>query len=58
MGKESLTGPKFYSNMGFKRVTLYLPKGAYTKLVKLARREDRSLQKTIRRIVLDYAKKI
>ena len=54
MGKESISGAKFYRSVGYKSVTVHLPKNVHTTLVRLATKEDRSLQKTIRRILIDY----
>ncbi len=55
MGRESTSGTTFYANEGFKAVTVHLPLKTHRKLQKIARKEDRSLQKTIRRILVDYA---
>ena len=57
MGKESQAGTKFYASAGLKSITVHLPKAAHKKLVKLAKKEERSFQRTIRRILVDYAKK-
>lgn len=56
MGKESKAGTQFYASTGLKSVTVHLPKKIHQKLTNLAKKEDRSLQKTIRRILVDYAK--
>jgi len=55
MGKESKSGTKFYADVGLKAITIHLPIQTHKKLVQIARKEDRSLQKTIRRILVDYA---
>ena len=57
MGKESKKGTKFYSGVGLKGVTVHLPLKVHQKLMRIAKKTDRSLQKTIRRILIDYAKK-
>jgi predicted transcriptional regulator len=57
MGKESKAGTKFYASVGLKAVTVHLPPGVHKKLLKIAEEDDRSLQKTIRRILVEYAKK-
>lgn len=57
MGKESKAGTQFYASVGLKSVTVHLPKEAHKKLAGIAKREDRSLQKTIRRILIEYAEK-
>jgi len=57
MGKESETGTKFYASVGLKAITIHLPKGIHKKLVDIARNEDRSLQKTVRRILVEYARR-
>lgn len=56
MGKESKGGTQFYKDAGLKAVTVHLPKDAHVKLMALAKKEDRSLQRTIRRILVEYAK--
>jgi hypothetical protein len=57
MGKESKSGTTFYATSGLKAVTVHLPLKTHQKLMKIAKREDRSLQKTIRRILIEYAQK-
>lgn len=57
MGKESKAGTQFYTDAGLKSVTIHLPKTTHRELMKLARKEERSLQKTIRRVLVDYVKK-
>ena len=54
MGKESKAGTQFYANAGLKAVTIHLPKTIHKKLLLLAAKEDRSLQKSIRRILVEY----
>ncbi len=56
MGKESKAGTKFYASVGLKAVTVHLPPGVHKKLMKIAEADDRSLQKTIRRILVEYTK--
>ncbi len=55
MGKESKAGTKFYAGAGLKAVTVHLPMETHKKLAQIAKKEDRSLQRTIRRILIDYA---
>lgn len=55
VGKESKAGTKFYASVGLKSITVHLPKGVHKKLAEIAKRQDRSLQKTIRRILVDFA---
>ncbi len=57
VGKESKAGTKFYASVGLKSVTVHLPKDAHKKLAEIAKRQDLSLQKTIRRILVEYADK-
>jgi predicted HicB family RNase H-like nuclease len=57
MGKESKAGTQFYASTGLKSVTVHLPKQAHLKLAAIAKKQDRSLQKTIRRILVEYADK-
>jgi hypothetical protein len=57
MGKETKGGTTFYRSAGLKAVTVHLPAKAHKKLVEMAKKEDRSLQKTIRRILMDFASK-
>lgn len=57
MGKESKAGTQFYASAGLKSVTVHLPKAAHQKLAAIAKKQDRSLQKTIRRILVEYADK-
>lgn len=57
VGKESKAGTKFYASAGLKSITVHIPIGAHKKLTEIAQREDRSLQKTIRRILVEYANK-
>ncbi len=57
MGKESKGGTQFYKGAGLKAITVHLPKEAHLKLMGIAKKEDRSLQKTIRRILVEYAKR-
>jgi len=57
MGKESKAGTKFYASAGLKSITVHLPKATHKKLTELARKEDRSLQRSIRRILVEYAEK-
>ena len=56
MGKESKAGTKFYASVGLKAVTVHLPPEVHKKLTKIAKKEDRSLQRTIRRILIEYTK--
>jgi predicted transcriptional regulator len=56
MGKESKAGTKFYASVGLKAVTVHLPPEVHKKLAKIAKKEDRSLQRTIRRILIEYTK--
>lgn len=58
MGKESKAGTQFYASVGLKSVTIHLPRPTHKKLLKLAKKEDRSLQKTIRRILIDYTERL
>lgn len=58
MGQESKKGSEFYKSKGLKPVTLHLPIKAHKKLRELAKREERSLQVTARRILMDYLGKI
>jgi predicted transcriptional regulator len=57
MGKESVKGTQFYASRGLKSLTVYLPAAVLKKLADLAQRQDRSLQKTVRRIILEYVEK-
>lgn len=57
MGKESKAGTKFYASVGLKSVTVHLPKETHIRLTEIAKKQDRSLQKTIRRILVEYADK-
>ena len=57
MGKESKAGTTFYRGAGLKAVTVHLPVKVHKKLAEVAKKEERSLQKTIRRILIDYAEK-
>jgi predicted transcriptional regulator len=56
MGKESKSGTKFYASVGLKAITVHLPPEIHKKLLKIADEDDRSLQKTIRRILVEYTK--
>lgn len=56
MGKESKAGTKFYASVRLKAVTVHLPPEVHKKLMKIAKKEDRSLQRTIRRILIEYTK--
>jgi predicted CopG family antitoxin len=58
MGKEALSGPTYYSSKGLKRLTIHVPKTVYRKLVKQAKKEDRSLQKSLRRLLIDHSNKL
>lgn len=51
VGKESKKGHSFYVAAGMKQVTAYIPLPLYRKLKFLARREERSVQKTLVRII-------
>ena len=57
MGKVSKAGTEFYASVGLKAIIVHLPKGVHKKLVDIARNEDRSLQKTVRRILVEYARR-
>lgn len=57
MGKESKAGTKFYASVGLKSVTVHLPKETHEKLTGIAKKQDRSLQRTIRRILVEYAER-
>lgn len=57
MGKESRAGTTFYRTAGLKAVTVHLPIKVHKKLAAIAQKEERSLQKTIRRILVDYAER-
>jgi len=57
VGKESRAGTKFYASVGLKSVTVHLPKEIHLRLTAIAKKQDRSLQKTIRRVLVEYANK-
>ncbi len=57
MGKESKKGTQFYTSVGLKSLTVYLPTVVHKKLAGIAKSQDRSIQKTVRRIVVDYVRK-
>ena len=58
MGVESPKGTKFYIEKGYKPVTINLPPGVHEQLKKLARKEERSLQITARRIITNHIKNV
>lgn len=51
MTTEYPLGTKFYKKKGMKAVTVHLSKEYHEKLLELAKKEERSLQKTARRIL-------
>jgi predicted transcriptional regulator len=57
MGKESVKGTQFYASRGLKSLTIYLPVEVHKKLTDIARHQDRSIQKTARRVVVDFVQK-
>jgi len=57
MGKESKKGHHFYREMGLKLMSLYLPADVRKQLAVIAKRQDRTVQKLVRRVVTDYARK-
>ena len=58
MGKEPLHGTQWYYSKGYKNLTIFVPKQTYVKIARYAKKLDKSLQKTIRGIITDFAKKI
>jgi len=54
MGNESKKGSDFYRSKGLQSLTLHIPKPVHRKLLRLAKREERSVQITARRILADY----
>ena len=50
-GKEYPVGTTFYKKKGLMAIIIHLPKEAHVKLKALAKKEERSLQKTARRIL-------
>ena len=51
-------GSEFYRHKNLKSINVHVSREAHKKLYDLAAKEDRSLQKTIRRILEEYAKKV
>lgn len=58
MGKESLKGHGFYVHKGLKRLTIYVPKGAYKKLFAYAKKDSRSFHYVLQKILVDFSKRI
>ena len=56
MGKESVKGTQFYASRGLKSLTIYLPVEVHKKLTDIAKNQDRSIQKTARRVVAEYVR--
>jgi predicted transcriptional regulator len=46
-------GTAFYMKKGLKPVTAHLPPDVHERLLQIAQREDRSLQKTLKRIIIE-----
>lgn len=58
MGLESKRGTAHYISSGMKTITVHVPKFVHERIKKLAAKQERSLQKTVRRILIEYASKI
>lgn len=58
MGKESKSGTKFYTDKGMRTITIHVPRDVHARLVRYSRREFRSLQKTVQKLVLDFDRKL
>lgn len=58
MRKELRVGSEFYRDKKLKTITVHVTKETHRKLKLLAVQEDRSFQKTVRRILEEYADKV
>ena len=58
MGKEPLHGTQWYYSKGYKNLTIFVPKQTYLKIARYAKRHEKSLQRTLRKVLDDFAKKI
>ena len=58
MRKETYVGSQFYTKLGKKPVTIYLEKDDHKALKELAKKMDNSIQRTSRKIILDYLERI
>ncbi|MCB4755946.1 MAG: hypothetical protein LHV69_02770 [Elusimicrobia bacterium] len=58
MKKRIRVGSDFYRNKKLKTITVHVSPKAHQKLRLMAAREDRSFQKTIRRILEEFTEKL
>jgi len=57
VGKESLKGRTFYKQSGMKQVVIYIPMKYYRRLKIVAKKDDRSIQKTVMRLLIPVLEK-
>jgi len=56
-GKSKIQGAEYYRNQNLKPILVHVPEGVYRVLKSEAETDLRSLEKTVRKILTDYANK-
>jgi putative heme iron utilization protein len=58
MGKESAKGTAFYSGRGLVAITIYVSRTMHRKLIREAKKEGRTMQKMLQRVLRDCMAKL